>query len=112
MKDFYDLDWMARSFAFDGTTLVTSIQATFTRRQTVLPRETPVCLSAAFAEDPNKHLQWQAFLQRSGLIDPYLSLDTVISRLSLFLMPPLLVAAQGAPFRSQWKPGNGWQSAS
>jgi hypothetical protein len=110
MKDFYDLDWMARSFAFNGALLVASIRATFARRQTSLPSVTPVCLTAAFAHEPDKMLQWQAFLQRSGLTDQHLSLDTVVSRLSLFLMPPLLAAAQENPLLSQWTPGGGWQT--
>ena len=110
MKDFYDLDWMARLFAFEGMLLMASIRATFVRRQTSLPTETPICLSAAFSQDPNKQLQWQAFLERSGLINQPLSLDTVVSRLSLFLMPPLLAAAQDKPFHLQWASGGGWQT--
>jgi hypothetical protein len=109
MKDFYDLDWIARSFAFDGALLVAAIRATFARRQTAAPSVKPICLTAAFAQEPDKQLQWQAFLQRSGLTDQYFALDTVVSRLSLFLMPPLQTAAQGVPWLSQWTPGSGWQ---
>jgi hypothetical protein len=41
LKDFYDIWAIAGSFAFDGAVLSRAIQATFDRRQTPLPVETP-----------------------------------------------------------------------
>ncbi|MBI3958965.1 MAG: nucleotidyl transferase AbiEii/AbiGii toxin family protein [Chloroflexi bacterium] len=108
MKDFYDLDWMAQSFGFEGTPLVEAIQATFTRRQTGFPTETPVGLTSRFADDPDKRTQWRAFVRRSGLNSEELPLTTVVARLQLFLMLPLQAASDDAPAPSHWKPGGPW----
>ncbi|MDX8503249.1 nucleotidyl transferase AbiEii/AbiGii toxin family protein [Mesorhizobium sp. VK4C] len=53
-KDFYDLLALSRLFAFEGGSLVQAIRATFERRDTLLPTETPLGLSTAFAEDSEK----------------------------------------------------------
>ena len=108
MKDFYDLDWMARSFEFAGTSLVEAIRATFVRRQTTLPVETPVSLTPLFAGDPTKLVQWEAFLRRSGLAPEDLPLAAVIERLHLFLNLPLQAAAGHAPFLLHWNPDGPW----
>ena len=66
MKDFHDIWFVARRFEFDGPTLRKAIDATFARRQTNLP-PLPEALTAAFADDPSKQVQWAAFLRRNGL---------------------------------------------
>jgi predicted nucleotidyltransferase component of viral defense system len=108
MKDFYDLDWMAQSFALVGTPLVEAIRATFARRQTALPTQTPVGLTSQFADDPDKQTQWWAFVRRSGLAGEELALPAVVVRLQLFLMPPLQAASDDGPTPSHWKPGGPW----
>ncbi|WP_292452245.1 nucleotidyl transferase AbiEii/AbiGii toxin family protein [Mesorhizobium sp.] len=45
MKDFYDLLALSRLFAFEGGSLVQAIRATFERRDTLLPTETPFSIS-------------------------------------------------------------------
>jgi hypothetical protein len=40
-----------------------AIAATFARRKTEVPAQRPDALSRAFAEDPLKQRQWDAFLQ-------------------------------------------------
>jgi hypothetical protein len=54
MKDFFDLWAISRTFAFEGTVLMHAIKATFERRTTALPAQTPFGLSEAFAADPAK----------------------------------------------------------
>ena len=44
MKDFYDLWYLSRHFAFDGATLLQAIKATFERRGTSLQSERPLAL--------------------------------------------------------------------
>ena len=48
---------LAPTFAFTGSVLRDAIWTTFTRRQTVLPSETPVALTEAFAADETKRRQ-------------------------------------------------------
>lgn len=49
MKDFYDIWFLARSFAFEGVRLAEAIRHTFDRRQTPVPAVTPLALTPAFA---------------------------------------------------------------
>lgn len=67
MKDFYDLAVLARTFAFEGEVLARAIGATFERRGTPLPTAPPVALTAEFAEDGTKGIQWRAFVRKSGV---------------------------------------------
>jgi hypothetical protein len=63
MKNVYDLEVMARTFAFDGKLLAEAIRTTFTRRETGLPAEgIPLAFTAEFQEDQNRKRQWTAFV--------------------------------------------------
>ena len=66
LKDYYDLRHLSRNFEFDGGLLVRAITATFERRKTALPVETPVGLTTAFSQDGAKQTQWSAFRRRLG----------------------------------------------
>lgn len=109
MKDFYDLVVLARSFAFDGPTLRDAIAATFRRRGTPFPSDTPIALTDAFAADETKRKQWLAFLSRSGLGERAGELIAVAEELRTFLLAPLRMAANGAvPAVNRWEPGGPW----
>lgn len=90
MKDYFDL-WMIRqSFGIDRSRLARAISATFARRGTEIPHETPDGLSKAFAESGTKRRQWESF--RSGLrVDPG-SLESVVGVLADWLVPVALDA--------------------
>jgi predicted nucleotidyltransferase component of viral defense system len=90
MKDFHDIWVLKRSFAFKGDVLARAIAATFARRKTEIPAGRPDALSRAFAEDPLKRQQWEAFV-RDVAVRPPASLADVLDELADFLMP---VAAQ------------------
>jgi hypothetical protein len=92
MKDFHDIWVLKRSFKFNGDTLGRAIAATFTRRGTKIPADRPDGLSRAFAEDPIKQRQWEAFLQ-DATVKPPGSLANVVDELVDFLIP---AAAAGA----------------
>lgn len=85
MKDYYDLWVLKQSFAFDEQRLASAICATFGRRDTSVPEETPDGLTEAFAEDVQKQRQWAA-LKRELAHDPG-SLAEVVRELVEFLMP-------------------------
>ena len=109
MKDFYDIWVMARLFEFDGEKLAAAIKATFDRRATNIPEDTPAALSDEFAADGEKRTQWQAFLQRTELADQAADLPTIIGDLRHFALPPLLAVAKGRPFDVSWRQGT-WRS--
>lgn len=54
IKDFYDLLFLSRSFAFEGSELSAAILATFGRRRTAVPGTPPFGLTEAFAALPDK----------------------------------------------------------
>lgn len=108
MKDFYDLTVLARMFDFDGALLVRAIRATFVRRRTPLPVILPTGLTSAFAADPNKAIQWTAFVRKSGATDVE-DLDVAIEAVRTFAELPLTAAATGAPFAWRWPPGGPWR---
>jgi len=85
MKDFYDIWVLSRAFEFTDARLARAIAATFERRNTPIPHETPDALTAAFANDPVKQTQWRAFaddvaVNPGGLAD-------VVAVLAEFLTP-------------------------
>lgn len=70
MKDYFDLWILARHTEFDSKVLTQAIAATFLRRNTPVPVVAPFGMSAAFAVDPTKRQQWNAFLSKNKLVAP------------------------------------------
>lgn len=110
MKDYFDLYVLSRDFAFDGQPFVDAVRATLAGRETPIPAQVPVALTAAFGSDPAKELQWQGFLRRSRVAVTPPGLGLVVEALNQFLMPPLAALAAGVPFAESWPPGGPWQA--
>jgi predicted nucleotidyltransferase component of viral defense system len=91
MKDFYDILALSQTYAFEGDDLSRAIRATFKRRGTAIPTERPDALTEAFATDPAKQRQWEAFLR--GIEAEPVALSQVIETLAIFLMPRALAAS-------------------
>jgi hypothetical protein len=108
MKDYYDLRIMAKEFQFDGNTMVKAIKATFNRRNTDIPTETPVALTEEFFSNQEKNTQWQAFLRRSKLENTSVELSQVINELCKFLLPPTLAISNNIDFNQMWADGGPW----
>jgi hypothetical protein len=109
MKDFYDISVLAGQFSFDVAELSQAIEATFRRRETVVPSEIPIALTDEFAADVTKQRQWTAFLRRIGKDLP--SLASAITDLRTFLLPPLHAVSQQKSFVGHWSPGGPWQTS-
>jgi len=108
MKDFYDLRVLAAQFPFDGDSLGGALRATFLRRSTDLPQTEPIALRDEFAERKEKQLQWSAFLRRSRLLEPQVSLLEVVRGLRSFLWP-LVCGLRGATaMPRRWPAGGPW----
>lgn len=88
MKDFYDIDLLAANLSFDRATLRTAIEQTFLRRATPLPVDVPDGLSAEFASDPRRQLQWESFVARIPGRHPG-GFEDVVQRVRGFLLPLL-----------------------
>lgn len=85
MKDFYDVWFLAKTFAFEDDRLAIAIAATFKRRGTEIPGDIPDALSDAFAQDEQKRKQWTAFV--AGILSEPVALEAVVKDLHEFLMP-------------------------
>ena len=112
MKDFYDLLAMSRLFEFEGTILAAAIRATFERRATKIPSETPPSLTTAFSEDPQKMQQWRSFLAREPLLIDEPRLSTVVREVGDFTMPVAHAAIDRRRVPGRWTSGDGWRPAS
>jgi hypothetical protein len=108
MKDYYDLRMIAKEFQFDGNTMAKAIKATFNRRNTDIPTETPVALTEEFFSNQEKNTQWQAFLRRSKLENTSVELSQVINELCKFLLPPTLAISNNIDFNQMWADGGPW----
>lgn len=91
IKDYYDVWLLSQSFEFDEGQLARAIAATFERRGTDIPSETPDGLTPAFGEDEAKRRQWEVFV-RDVSVDPGSLLD-VIGTIVGLLMPAAEAAA-------------------
>ena len=94
-KDFYDIWMLSRRYAFSGDRLARAIAATFARRKTEIPQEVPDALTEAFASDPTKRQQWNAF--RRDLTEQSLELIQIVGDLAAFLMPHAVRARDLGP---------------
>jgi hypothetical protein len=107
MKDFFDVRFLARTYAFEGAELSAAIAATFKRRGTPLPVEPPLALAPAFHQDRGKKAQWKAFVTKARLTE--VTLDAVVEDLAAFVWPPLDAARDGRPFAMVWAPAGPWR---
>jgi predicted nucleotidyltransferase component of viral defense system len=107
MKDFTDLAIAARRTAFEGSTLVAAIRATFRRRGTPLPDSEFVALSEQFVRDGQAQANWKAYVRRERLRN-FESLAELVDELRAFLSRPLEHARTGEPFSAKWTPGGPW----
>lgn len=112
MKDYFDIWLLARDFAFEGDVLSAAIEATLVRRNVALPDDIPTGLTAAFAENRAKRIQWDAFVhQRVVTPEACPTLTGAVARIRELLLPLLQALQSNQPFEGHWEPGGPWQSA-
>lgn len=85
MKDYFDLWIIINTGEINRELLLRAIAATFSRRGTSVPCETPAGLSSAFANDPQKIQQWANY-KNNLEIEPG-ELSCVVDALAAYLMP-------------------------
>ncbi len=110
MKDFFDIWFLAQTFAFDGRTLHDAVRATFGRRNTDLSFGVLAKLLNELADDASKQMQWRAFLRKSSLIveDDLVAVNRAIRD---FLVPLAGGEITQGPASMVWEPGGPWQEA-
>jgi len=111
LKDYYDVWMLARRMEFDGTDVAKAFSATFSRRETALPTELPVGLTAQFTEQPDTVAMWFRYrnqLAKAGIEAPE-NLREVAEEIAEFVMPPLMALEEGVEFELTWAQGGGWR---
>lgn len=108
MKDFYDLWALASDFEFEGASLVQALVATFKRRKTEIPENTPLALTQEFHKNDAKQIQWNAFLKKSSFSKVERDLGVVADIIRKFVMPPVEAGRGKVSFRKTWQPGGPW----
>ena len=111
MRDFFDVSALAMRESFDGDLLSRALRATFARRRTDIPAETPLALTPDFAEVENKRAQWAGFVRRNRLTTAPAELDTVTEAVAAFIRPVLIALARKEPLAGTWPPGGPWEAA-
>ncbi len=109
IKDFYDILIMSRELSFSGDALTAAIAATFKHRKTTLPASAPFALTAEFGADPDKSIQWNAFLMRNQLDPPAADFEAVVGEISGFLLPMFRSARARKGLARTWKPRGPWR---
>jgi len=111
MKDFYDIWFMANTWTFDMATLHTAIRASFERRGSKIPTDTPFALTDDFLSDPQKVQQWNAFVGRLNPGEKAPSLEEVGAILRDFLLPCISVKSLEESGIRQWSPKLHWRES-
>ena len=94
IKDFFDIDYLARTERFERDALVEAVRRTFERRGTPIPDVPPIGLTPEFWSQPGREAQVKAFSRRARLQATPESATELGRRVALFAMP-LLKAASG-----------------
>ncbi len=108
MKDVYDIWSLAMRFAFEGPVLALALGKTFRQRQTPF-QVMPVAFTPAFVDNPEKQVQWQAFVRRLPQEPAPPTLDVAVQGVAALLQPVVQALVEGRDFEEYWEPGGPWQ---
>jgi hypothetical protein len=108
MKDFYDIWFMANTWTFEMASLHKAILASFERRGSTIPIAVPFALTEDFLNDPQKTLQWSAFVNRLDPADKTPSLAEVGATIRAFLLPCIYGESLSMAEIISWTPNQGW----
>jgi hypothetical protein len=109
IKDYFDIDYIASNFEFQGAVLGEAIRRTFERRRTPIRADTPIGLTTEYWQDPRRTAQMRAFAKRARLEPRELNSDQMIERLQGFVVPILRCLSTEEEFHGTWRPGGPWR---
>ena len=108
MKDYYDIWLISETFEFESHTLQKALETTFKNRDTELPTERPVSLSAEFASTNNT--RWINFLQKMNLeTDQGDNFANIMEQIWEFLEHPVKASLNQTNSTRKWIPNKGWK---
>jgi len=109
LKDFHDVWWISRHFAFDSDQLAAAIRATCAKRGTEIPAE-PTALTKEFGSIADKRTQWRVFRKRFGRTNCPEEFEVVVVELRAFLVPVIAAARSGNLARLRWDAAGSWKA--
>ncbi|MBC5765373.1 nucleotidyl transferase AbiEii/AbiGii toxin family protein [Ramlibacter albus] len=109
IKDFFDLHYLATHFEFDRAVLGEAVRRTFSRRNTAIPAETPIGLTAAYWQNPSRQPQVRAFARRAGVDAPERPQEHFVQLLHDFLEPVLRDAQRQKTSKGTWATQGRWK---
>ena len=94
IKDFFDIDYLARTERYDRALLIEAVRRTFERRRTPIPAEPPIGLTPEFWSQPGREAQVKAFGRRAHLeVTPESAMELGL-RVAAFAIPLLKAASE------------------
>ena len=96
IKDFFDIDYLARTERFDRAALVEAVHRTFHRRGTPIPGDPPIGLTPEFWTQPGRDAQVRAFARRARLATTSDSARELGKRVAEFALPILRAASESS----------------
>lgn len=107
MKDYFDLFTLSRERSFQSAKLEEQISATFSRRETSLPRTLPAGLSDEFGRD--RQGGWEAFLDDAFADEGAPTrFGDVVTAVRMFVYPPMRALSEKQPLQKTWTAEDGW----
>ena len=108
MKDFFDLDMLARRCAFDGALLTKAVQATFERRNASSADLEDVLVPDFFA-DTALELRWGAYRRSMPSAQEAAASFAALGVALLRFLVPLANALRGTVTLAAWSHDSGWR---
>lgn len=109
MKDFFDIWSLSRYFNFDGSILSEAINLTFNQRHTIIPNA-PFPFTESFYNDPEKSVQWRAFVSKNLIDDVPLKFEDIVKAVAIFLDPIARNLSAEKSFQDSWEAPGPWRS--
>ena len=110
LKDYFDIWILTETFPFELGLLATAMSRTLGRKGFILAGEWPDGLTDAYATNPMKLSQWNAFLRKTQPQVCPDSLGDAVARIRLFLAPVMTGEIQSdlvwSPQERRWDNGN------
>jgi predicted nucleotidyltransferase component of viral defense system len=100
MKDFYDIDYLALSFSFNGSVLREAIEKTLNNRKTALNRSS-LDRIVDLETDPDIQTRWHYF--QKTIHDKEIELPSILHTIDAFLRPVCEAILLGDSFGKVWK---------
>jgi predicted nucleotidyltransferase component of viral defense system len=108
MKDYYDIWLISETFELESKSLEKAIESTFKKRDTEIPSERPLSLSAEFARA--SQIRWTNFLNKMDLENEQVAdLQSVIEKIWIFLERPIEASLNKTKTNHNWIPRKGWK---